>query len=182
MNNKLVCVFSFGVGAAIGSLVTWKVTKTKYEKIANEEIESVKEHFRKKTDMNDIFHDICEEKYKDNLEPESVSSVIKGEAYCMDDPEMYTVADRPFIITPEEFGELDEHEVVSITCYADNVVEDEFGEVMTVEEVDAIVGAESLKHFGEYQADSVFVRNNALKRDYEILLDLRNHSDIKRGD
>ena len=36
-------VFIFAVGAAIGSAVTWKLVKTKYEKIANEEIESVKE-------------------------------------------------------------------------------------------------------------------------------------------
>ena len=40
-----------------------------------------------------------------------------------------------------------------------------------IEDVDSIIGLESLKHFGEYGDDSVYVRNDELKADYEILLD-----------
>lgn len=43
MNQKLINVLMFTAGAAIGSLVTWKVVKAKYEQIAQEEIDSVKE-------------------------------------------------------------------------------------------------------------------------------------------
>ena len=46
MNDTLNKVFIFAAGAIIGSVVTWKIVKTKYEQIANEEIESVKERFR----------------------------------------------------------------------------------------------------------------------------------------
>ena len=46
MNTKLFNVFLFTAGAAIGSVVTWKVVKTYYEKITQEEIESVKEEYR----------------------------------------------------------------------------------------------------------------------------------------
>lgn len=45
MNNKLFGVIMFTVGAAIGSAVTWKVIKTKYEQIAQEDIDSVKEEY-----------------------------------------------------------------------------------------------------------------------------------------
>lgn len=45
MNKKLFNVLIFTVGAAIGSAVTWKVIKTKYERIAQEEIDSVKSEF-----------------------------------------------------------------------------------------------------------------------------------------
>lgn len=45
MNKKLLNVLMFAVGAAIGSAVTWKVVKTKYEQIAQEEIDSVKEEY-----------------------------------------------------------------------------------------------------------------------------------------
>lgn len=45
MNKKLFNVIVFTVGAAIGSAVTWKVLKTKYEQIANEEISSVREEY-----------------------------------------------------------------------------------------------------------------------------------------
>ena len=48
MNNKVINVLAFSVGAAIGSVITWKVVETKYKKIAQEEIDSVKEVFSKK--------------------------------------------------------------------------------------------------------------------------------------
>ena len=44
--------------------------------------------------------------------------------------------------------------------------------------MDNVVGLESLAHFGEYEDDSVFVRNDRLKCDYEILLDQRTCSDV----
>ena len=40
----------FFLGAGVGSLVTWKIVKTKYEQIAQEEIDSVKEVFSKRLD------------------------------------------------------------------------------------------------------------------------------------
>lgn len=46
MNKTLIKVFIFTVGAAVGSAVTWKVVKTKYEQIAQEEIDSVKNEYR----------------------------------------------------------------------------------------------------------------------------------------
>ena len=39
-----------------------------------------------------------------------------------------------------------------------------------IEDVEGTVGKKSLKHFGEYEEDSVFVRNDDLETDYEILL------------
>lgn len=42
MNKKLFGVIMFAVGAAVGSAVTWELVKTKYEQIAQEEIDSVK--------------------------------------------------------------------------------------------------------------------------------------------
>ena len=46
MNRDTLCkFFLFTAGAAIGSVVTWKFVKTKYEQIAQEEIDSVKEEY-----------------------------------------------------------------------------------------------------------------------------------------
>ena len=45
--NKL---FIFIVGAAVGSIVTWKLVKDKYEKIADDAIEDVKRVFSKRKD------------------------------------------------------------------------------------------------------------------------------------
>ena len=47
-----------------------------------------------------------------------------------------------------------------------------------IEDVESMIGFESLSHFGEYEDDSVFVRNDARKCDYEILQDQRLYSDV----
>ena len=58
----------------------------------------------------------------------------------------------------------------------DGVLADENDEV--IEDVEDAVGIDSLNHFGEYEDDSVFVRNDARKCDYEILLDQRTYSEV----
>ena len=47
--NKL---FIFAAGACIGSAVTYKIIKTKYEQISNDEIESIREMYREKMNKN----------------------------------------------------------------------------------------------------------------------------------
>ena len=45
MDKKVI--FSFLIGAGVGSITTWKLLKTKYEQIAQEEIDSVKDVYSK---------------------------------------------------------------------------------------------------------------------------------------
>ena len=87
--------------------------------------------------------------------------------------------DRPYVISPDEFGELDDYDLISLTYYADEVLADDIDEI--VEDVDDVVGLDSLTHFGEYEPDSVFVRNDRLKADYEILLDERTYPEAIQG-
>ena len=42
MNNKVVNVIAFLLGAGVGSIATWKLVETKYKKLAQEEIDSVR--------------------------------------------------------------------------------------------------------------------------------------------
>lgn len=83
--NSLVNIAAFAIGAAAGSVVTWKLVKTKYERIANEEIESVKEVYSAKAS-----------KEKDNdtpVEPEDEDiSEAKKEAVSIDYRNMVTQA------------------------------------------------------------------------------------------
>ena len=65
---------------------------------------------------------------------------------------------------------------ISLRYYGDKVLTDEDDVIIT--NVDEIIGEDSLTHFGEYEDDSVFVRNDEMKADYEILLDLRKYYDI----
>ena len=84
--------------------------------------------------------------------------------------------DKPYVITPEEFGDLDDYETISLTYYADQILADDNDVI--VDDIEDVVGFDSLNSFGEYEDDSVFVRNDRLKSDYEILLDQRKYSDV----
>lgn len=189
----------FAVGAAIGSAVTWKVIKDKYEQIAQEEIDSVKEVFSKRGEkLENEFQQVTDNMNVVSMYPET--PLIKQKTYTDTDIELahseyknYASRyasdnetkpekeeededmEKPYVIPPDEFGDYD-YETVSLTYYADHVLTYESDEL--VEDIDDIIGSESLDHFGEYEDDSVFVRNDKLETDYEILLDTRNYYDI----
>ena len=160
MNIKLVFVFI--AGAAIGSLATWKIVEEKYKRIANEEIESVREVYSHRN----VEKTVVSEETIPNIEEE------KGGVNDMADND-------PHVISPDEYGENDDYETVSMTYYADGVLEDDrFGVVTDIEET---VGYDSLNHFGDYEEDSVHVRNDQLKIDYEILLSMRKYSECSHA-
>lgn len=188
--NKTINFMMFIVGAAIGSIVTWRYVEKKYEQIAQEEIDSVKEVFAKReqesTENNDVIRekafnakekpDIVEYAAKlreqgytnySDVEPETNKEEVNEESMDID---------IPYVIPPEEFGEFDDYEKIGLTYYADQVLTDDDDKL--VEDIEDAVGFDSLKRFGEYEDDSVFVRNDRLKCDYEILLDQRKYSDV----
>ena len=84
----------------------------------------------------------------------------------------------PRIISPDEFGDQDGYDKVSLTYYSDGTVTDDDDRAMNENEVEETIGKDSLTHFGEYEDDSVFVRNDRLKADYEILMDQRTYAEV----
>lgn len=190
MNNSSKNVFIFAAGAAIGSVVTWKLLKTKYEHIAQEEIDSVKKVFSrgKRSKINPIDDSAGDE----NEESVSYNSTDISEYARILRKSGYTDysnsskgekdearIDKPYVISPEEFGELDGYRVIGLTYFADGVLTDDADEEI-VEDVDNVVGFDSLNHFRDYEEDAVHVRNDAMKCDYEILKDRRKYSDVLR--
>lgn len=169
MTSILSKLLIFAAGGAIGSVVTWKLLKTKYEKIAQEEIDSVKAVYSGRLSIDSI--DEYEE--ENDKEEERAEYVNHVKEYAGEEVTFMAV---PHVIAPDEFGNDDEYETVSLTYYADGVLTDE--DDIPIEDVDDLVGEDSLTHFGEYEDDSVHVRNDRLKCDYEILYDTRNYSDV----
>lgn len=171
--NLLMFVF----GAAIGSLFTYRYVREKYAKIAQEEIDSVKEVFSKREkEVRDREEKIDNTECKtiiakQNYTNYSNSEVIPEDVVQMDVEE----SEEPEIISPEEVGENENYEIISLTYYHDYVLADENDEIVNVE---STIGEEALGSFGEYEDDSVFVRNDRLKCYYEVLLDLRDYSDV----
>lgn len=182
MKSNMINFLMFAVGAAIGSAVTWKLVKTKYERIANEEIESVKEVFsrrnKKEKEPEEIEHETVAHMLETKPDDVSKYEAMLEELKYNEKGENDMKNADPYVISPDEFAELDDYQTVSLNYYADGVVADDIDEV--VENVGSLIGWDSLNHFGEYEDYSVFVRNDALKTDFEILLDTRNYSDVIR--
>jgi hypothetical protein len=166
----------FALGGAVGAVAAWQYAKRKYERIAQEEIDSVKETFFKR-EVNLVREKASVAKEKRGI-AEYTEQLRKRENtdYSKKEEKASAKAPKPYVITPEAFSDSDEYEKISLTYFADQILADDNEELM--EDVEGTVGFESLSHFGEYEDDSVFVRNDRLKLDYEILLDLRKYSDV----
>lgn len=202
MNCKFINVLVFTAGAAIGSLVTWKVVKTRYERIAQEEIESTKEAFLSMlaTREEDVCVDVTND--DDDIESAEYTSTTHidwskyedlNEEFSEEDREEYAnlsntynsekggaedVGTEPYVISPYDFGEFDDYHQIELTYYeGDDVLED--AEYNIVTDRDVLLGPKALFTFGEYEDDSVFVRNERLRTDFQILKDYRSYSEAR---
>ncbi len=188
MKNVLI----FLSGAAIGSVVTWKLIEKKYKDLADEEIESVKETFKTREERPTIIG-VDTGKNKDeqvettmlyadgkiteiNDEVTDYSKITKdygSEVYVDDEEGDNTITEVEvgetenaiYCIPPEEFGDMG-YPTKSWTYYSDFVLADENDEI--VSDPESIIG-DALEHFGDYEDDSVYVRNDNTECEYEIL-------------
>lgn len=176
----------FIAGVVIGAAGAWYYAKDRYARIAEEEIASVKAAYAAKQEAMSVRQ---EEKTIPNAVRVSDKASIAEYAKRLTEAG-YTEYSRtmdaqkdigalPYVISPDEFGEIEEYTKVSLTYFEeDGVLSDELGEV--VDDVEEIVG-DALNHFGEYEEDSVFVRSDAKRCDYEILKDLGSFSEFRKS-
>lgn len=188
MNITWNKVLWFAAGVAVGALATNHYFKTKYERLYQEDVESVKRAFSEPQQSEPTEGDTEEDVFTepDPEEVDAYNDIIAAQGYSTATgapanpigKEVKGVG-RPRVISPAEFDTEDGYEAVSLTYYADGVLTDE--QDNPIENVDGMVGRDSLNHFGEYEDDSVHVRNDAMHCDFEILRDLRNYSDVFRN-
>lgn len=196
MKKTIFNVFLFATGAAVGSLVTWRVLKTKYDRLVQEEIDSVKETFaRMAREESKDEEELCEDDEEDDRgEPDDdYDQAVKAEYIALtrryarssdiaeendkegggDDDSCF---DAPELITPEDCGDgTFGHSIYCLTYYSDGILADDwFGKY----DVEDTIGEEALNHFGDHTDDVVYVRNHELKADYEVTRDDRKYSDM----
>ena len=187
MNRTLSNLLLFTAGAALGSLVTWRIFKSRYEIVDEDydeepddpvegddgnksESTETKIDYNKKPPLKDYVKMVENYGYKPKTHMEEVEEELaNGE---QGDEDIY----EPFIIRPEEYGELHAYETLSLNYYADGVLTDDLDN--PIEDVESLVPADFADHFGEYDDNAVFVRNDNLECDYEILRDLRKFTDV----
>jgi hypothetical protein len=201
-----------GVGIAVGFGVGYSIAdrrlRTKYEKIAEQEVAEMREHYNKKlmaSENKPSINELVKERYSDE-EQEAINEVEEAEE--VEDKPVDAVAsvvqerttvnvfeadewnyDRelasrvpgvPYIIHADEFQENEpQHTQVTVTYYQeDDVLADVRDEV--VEDQDAAVGLGNLGKWGYGSNDQnvVYVRNEELALDYEIVRDRGSYAEI----
>lgn len=187
MNRTLSNVLIFAAGVAVGSVVTWRIFKSKYEVIEDD----YEEYFDDAEESDE--GDSDEESDEVDEIPAEVKSgftkkpplkeyveLVKQLSYAdvevTDEDEEVSDVYEPFIIRPEEYGEIHSYETLSLNYYADGVLTDELDN--RIEDVESMVPADFAEHFGEFEDYAVFVRNDEQQCDYEILKDTRNFADV----
>ena len=197
-------IFIFCLGAAAGSLLTWKLIEKKYKDLADEEIQSVIDKFNERAEIEGRINKV--ETFKEHIENPSVEVVKQGETvdkykrfseklgYDLEiskednvivsedkDGSIYIEPGKdyiaPYVISPDEFGETQYYDSKSWTLYADSIITDEEGSI--VDEPESYIG-DGLEHFGEFEDDSVHIRNENLECDYEIIKVEATYEEINR--
>lgn len=169
MNNNWFIFFSAGMVA--GGLVGYYICKKKYHIVKLEEAEAPKKSSFKEEINKEYERKVYEASYKKE-EKEGDEEWEEAEKSNPVEPEMV-----PYVISPDSYvGEHDDYAKIVLHYYEDNEVleydeydlekgDDHFADIGST------IGYDSINHFGEFEKDTLFVRNETLGNDYEVLLE-----------
>lgn len=171
MKGTLSSILIFAAGAAVGSVVTWKLIEARYKQLVEEDLASMDEYYRNKYGVEEEPVEKEAEEIENQVDIREYAKRLADQKYINYSNVEKEVEDveEPYVIPPEEYGELEGYRTVTLYYHADGVLTDDQNEV--VEDADDVVGADFSEHYGEYEEDSVCVRNDAKRTDYEILYD-----------
>lgn len=193
----------FVAGAAVGALGAWYFAKKKYEKIAQDEIQSVTDAFSERLDKlaRNSMDDPSIRPTPEELEREATkpgdrniidyAAVLSKQGYTdytkfsKDEEESTETEDSeisvdtaagPVIICPDDYGEIPEYEQLSWIYFADHIMTDDDYSLIT--NYEKWIGDGALQHFGEYEDDAIHVRNDKLKCYIEVVIDSRLYASV----
>lgn len=178
LSNLLI----FTAGAAIGSAVTYILMKRKqesveevYEEVEQDQNEEEPEKLEPPAnDAKGFEFDREAVRYNKFVKSYGGDSIPKEEKK----KEVKDV-ERPYVIAPEEFDEMDGYSSESLYYYADGVLTDEYDNA--IDDADDIIGDDILEEFGSHKEySSLYVRDDVRKVDYEILKDLSSYAEKYR--
>lgn len=205
-DSRLILVgmgMGLGVGVVAGGFYVEKRLRTKYEKLAEEEIDAMREHFRarlvareSKPDLSGLDQKVTDLGYRP---PPEKAPVEDGDVDVSEDVEAETqnVWERyawdfdaekekrsptePYVIHVDERHEAGYTETTMTYFVGDDVLCDERDKV--VNEPDDVVGIENLDRFGHGSNDPniVYIRNDTLGVDVEVVKSERTYAEDVHG-
>ena len=185
MNRTISYILTFSAGVAIGVAASWKAFKTYYEKIVQEEIDSIYDSLSSNStepeEQKDeiIVNEVIEEK-------KNYAEVLSSEGYAGKEITDEEVSDvRPKVISDSEFAALDEteYDIITLTYYSDGILSDDRDDI--IYDIDDIIGEDSLEAFNDVDeggnpVDTIYVVNDEMGTAYEILRDNRAYESVSR--
>lgn len=206
INPKDIPILTFLLGAGCGALLSAISLKSKYKKKKEAEILEIREWYiaRDKKrhggekrpvsapveskekevtpfDMKDYQKKVAlinrEQRYSKRPTVREIDESEELEDRDDDVSHIYS-------IPPELFGTKEDYSTVFLTYYADGVLVDDAGDIMSIasEGGDDLltIPQEIIDHIGEYIEDVAHCRNDNLGIDYEITVDPRTYSSIPK--
>ena len=186
-------LLGFAAGLVVGAVAGIYLAKDKIMSDAKQEIEEVREYYKnKKAEQNETVEAINVEL----KEPKELNDKVEAEMkeigkeiskkytnYSnienIENVQITEQYDAPYIIDYEEFGNDGAYDTDTLTYFADGVLADITDEKIDEDEVPDMVGLDNLAIFKETEATTIFVRNDYMCTDYEIIKDDWNWSDIQ---
>lgn len=185
---KLSHVIAFVAGAAVGYFAANYLLKDKYEKRFQQEVSSTIEAFKSNKKDDEVTHK--DEKLK-AVSDEVVVADIKEYAKNIGKHDYSEVKDdkpseeskddgidhtKPYVITEDEVDAYMNYSITQWNYYADGVLTDENNEV--VEDVSTTIGKEAFEHLKKTSESAIYVRNDLLELDYEILKNEMTYAEL----
>lgn len=203
MTTKQIIInaVTFAAGAAIGSAVTWKFMKTRYDQRIREEVEAFKNEWpnyakpqsETKAEVGGRSDDEtgCEDE-EDDDEDYDPAEVIEYHSitkkYIVDDnseegggDDEVEYVSGPVVISPDEFNNMEMGwSMYALTYYdGDGILADDW---LVKQDIEDTIGEEALDYFGKYsEEDVVHVRNKQNEAHYEVVRDPRSYADVLAG-
>ena len=157
-------LIAFLAGTVIGSLVTYFAVKNHFRDLTNKEIDEMSKRFAEADSSPEEHNEDPSTVFMDNTR-KHISN--------LDDYPREDVSDdeKPRILHDlEDYTDDDEYDKCTLIYYSDGILADQYDHQLSIEET--IGDEEFLDHFGEVEKDILYVRNEHLKTDYEIIKEL----------
>lgn len=177
-------IWYFIAGAVIGSGITaiMYIQKLKeQEEYHNTDLQEVREFYKqlmnKKDNDSDENNDNKEISNELKTQYNHVANIYKTETPVKEGEKMNSIKE-PYCIPAEEYGEYMSYEQETLVYYSDGVlVHDDTDKV--INDINNTVGEFFYDHFGENDdEDVVYVRNDVLKKEFEIIKDPRSSKEV----
>lgn len=182
MKRTIITSLAFLGGIGLGFCVGTYTTDKRLRTMMDEEVKAVEEYYEKKLneESKQVVVETIPVKPSDDQLKEVVDDILEKHSYT-NYSKLQEEADNELIeieiISPEEYGEDLEYDCVEgLTYYSDGYLADEYDEV--VENITELIGSEALYSFGQYEDDAVHVKNNELKKYYQIIKSDEKYSNI----